>query len=116
MHRIVAGVVDDPARAGLNLMNEGAVHKEAKLLVAGAWLGLLYGKSEDQAACLTALKQSLNECLGASMGFIRQERNIARAVAAGHQFASWLEPLSKVIVGELPLSSLDGWEVWSALS
>jgi tetratricopeptide (TPR) repeat protein len=116
MHKIVAGFIDDPSQVGLIFMNEGATGKDAKLLVAGAWLGILYGKSEDQAACLTALKQPLRECFGASMGFIRQEQNIAQAVAAGHQFTSWLDPLSKVIVGELPLSSLDGWEAWSASS
>lgn len=116
MHRIVAGVVDDPAQAGLSFMEEGIECKDPKLIVAGAWMGILYGEAEVQAACLTLLKQSLSECFGESMGFIRQDRNIARAVAAGHQFASWLEPLSKVIAGELPLSSLDGWEAWSASS
>jgi tetratricopeptide (TPR) repeat protein len=112
MHKIVAGALVNPEQAGLWLVNEGVTNKEPKLSVAGGWLGLLYAKPDDQVQALTRIK-SLREHFGESMGFIRQPRNIAQAVAAGNQFAEWLTPLSKVIAGELPLSSLDDWEAWS---
>jgi tetratricopeptide (TPR) repeat protein len=113
MHRIVAGELVNPEQVGMGLLNDGVTNNEPKLFVAGGWLELLYAKPDEQVRALTLIK-SFREHFGESMGFIRQPRSIAQAVAAGNQFAAWLDPLSKVIAGELPLSSLDGWEAWIA--
>jgi tetratricopeptide (TPR) repeat protein len=112
MHKIVAGTFANPEQVGMWLLNEGITGNDPQLYVAGGWLGVLYATSEEQSQALTLLK-SLREHFGESMGFIRQPRSIAQSVAAGNQFATWLDPLSKVISGELPLSSLDGWEAWT---
>lgn len=115
MHKIVAGVFVNPEQAGEWLLNEGATDNNLQLFVAAGWLGVLYAKPEEQSQALTLLK-SLSEHFSESMEFIRQPRSIAQAVAAGHQFAPWLDPLSRAIAGELPLSSLDGWEAWRTSS
>ncbi|HLY62538.1 MAG TPA: hypothetical protein VKV95_17490 [Terriglobia bacterium] len=112
MHKIVAGTFANPEQVGMWILNEGITSNNPQLLVAGAWLGVLYATSEEQLRALTLLK-SLCEHFGESMGFIRQPRSTAQSVAAGNQFGAWLDPLSKVISGELPLSSLDVWEAWT---
>jgi len=112
MHKIVAGVFVNPEQAGPWFVNEAVRSKHPQLLVAGRWLGFLYAKLGDQEEALAQLK-SLREHFGKSMWFIPQPRSIAQAVAAGHKFATWLNPLARVIGGELPLSSLERWEAWT---
>jgi tetratricopeptide (TPR) repeat protein len=114
MHKIVAGVFVNPEQTGLWFVNEAVTSNDPKLFVAGGWLGFLFAKLGEQEEALTLLK-SLREHFGEPMGFIRQPRIIAQAVAAGHKFATWLDPLSQVIAGELPLSSLERWDAWTTV-
>jgi hypothetical protein len=111
MHRIVAGILSNPEQAGLFIVNQGMTRNDSRLVIAGAWLGVLYASDSDQEGALTLLK-SLREGFGKSVEFTRQSRCIAQAVAAGNRFANWLDPLSRVIAGELPLSALDQWDAW----
>lgn len=114
MHKIVAGAVANPERIGLWLLNEGETRRDRKLFIAGAWLGLLYAKPDEQIQALKLIK-SASEYFGEAMRFLHQPRNIAQAVAAEHQFADWLESILKVVCGESPLSLLEGWTVWESL-
>lgn len=111
MHKIVAGVFANPEKAGLWIVNEGMTRSDPRLVIAGAWLGVLYAEHSDQEGALTLLK-SLQEHFGKSVEFTRQSRCIAQAVATGNRFVTWLDPLSRVIAGELPLSALDRWDAW----
>jgi tetratricopeptide (TPR) repeat protein len=111
MHKIVAGVFANPENAGVWIVNEGMTRNDPRLVIAGAWLGVLY--AEDQEGALTLLK-SLQEHFGKLVEFTRQSRSIAKAIAAGNRFATWLDPLSRVIAGELPVSELDRWDAWIA--
>jgi hypothetical protein len=52
---------------------------------------------------------------GADMHFLCRSRNITQTVANGNMFAAWLEPLAKVMSGDAPPSSLDGWSAWASV-
>ena len=114
MLQVICGFVKVKETCGLRIMNEGVEKKEPRLIVAGAWIGLLFGWDEDQTEALKILK-SMRDHYGDDLQFLIQSRVIAHAADAGDSRGRWLSKLADVIGGILPLSTLDGWAEWSAI-
>lgn len=114
MLRILVGSMPEPTTVGLQIMNEGMKRQNPRLVIAGAWLGLLFGHNEDRIGALELLK-SMKHTFGEEMQFIIQSRVISHAIAAGNPYGPWLTNLADVIGGVLPLSALSGWGDWMAI-